>query len=242
MRHIENPAAYEAAIAARIRQNATITRRRVFFAKFGPTDAEFLAWLGFTSDATATPELAELDRISSEAFATDDKYCTATSEAAYAAANRAYHKAAEAWRKSVGTVPTFLREARDQWGSLTDGQIAFARKVFAENKAKSDRWAAEAAEKRATATAWVAGRQVVAGRVLSLREQVSTFGYHPTYTTKMLVETPSGAKLWVTRPDAIYMAKVGDTVSMTVTVELSPNDPIFAFGKRPSKATIVEEK
>lgn len=86
----------------------------------------------------------------------------------------------------------------------------------------------------------VEGKQVVKGKVLSIKEEESYFGYQPTYTTKMLVLDERKFKVWVTVPKAIQEVCVGDVVEFTATLTRSDKDKSFGFGKRPSKASIVK--
>jgi len=79
------------------------------------------------------------------------------------------------------------------------------------------------------------GRLQVTGEILGSRSQ--DWGYGTT--TKILVKTTEGWKLWLTLPSGIYGAQRGDTVTFTVTVEPSEKDPRFAYGVRPTKASIV---
>lgn len=53
------------------------------------------------------------------------------------------------------------------------------------------------------------------------------------------MSTPAGVWLvWLTEPSSIETER-GDMVQMTATLTPSDNDPAFAFGKRPSKATKI---
>jgi len=95
---------------------------------------------------------------------------------------------------------------------------------------------AEAALQRETATPASPGRQVVTGTIISIKEKFGQYGVQ----LKMVLLTADGWKLYSTLPRAIATANSGDQVAMTVTVTPSDNDAFFAFGSRPSKATIVK--
>jgi hypothetical protein len=83
------------------------------------------------------------------------------------------------------------------------------------------------------------GRQVVEGLVVGRKYHDSDYG--PTLKLTVKIETPGGSWLvWLTAPAAIaYDVERGDTVRLTATLTRSDRDRHFAFGKRPSKATIV---
>ena len=56
------------------------------------------------------------------------------------------------------------------------------------------------------------------------------------------VTTDAGVYLvWVTEPSSID-PEVGDTVSLTATLSQSNDKPHFAFGKRPSKASVIARR
>ena len=59
---------------------------------------------------------------------------------------------------------------------------------------------------------------------------------------KMLVALDTGAKVWVSIPDAIGGFDLKNKmVAFTATFTVSDTDPLFAFGKRPSNATILSD-
>jgi len=122
-----------------------------------------------------------------------------------------------------------------RYGSWSDKQQAFARKLLAQIPER-ERREAERAKEAEQAEPAPTGRVDVQGTVLTVKSQESDYGW----STKMLVRATTGWKLWVTLPSAIYDAKRGDTVAFTVTVEPSKDDPKFAFGKRPTKAVYIE--
>lgn len=122
---------------------------------------------------------------------------------------------------------------------LTERQAAAFEKAFAEDKARFENREAKAAEReaeKATIAPWENGRQVVEGVVKTRRFQDSDFGT----VVKLRIVTDDGRGLWVTEPSAIVTG-VGDRVRLTATVEVSEDDHTFAFGKRPSKAEVIEE-
>lgn len=108
-----------------------------------------------------------------------------------------------------------------QYHSLTEKQIAFAKKLID----KIEHPVTVADVKRDPA---VEGKQEVHGKILGFKHQESQFGT----TTKALIETVKGWKLYATVPSGATWEK-GNEVKIMVTVEVSKDDPYFAFGKRP---------
>jgi len=81
------------------------------------------------------------------------------------------------------------------------------------------------------------GRQEFSGTVIATKEQHGDYGW----SLKLIIEADAGYKVWVTCPAAIREVEKGQRVKFTATLTRSDRDPSFAFGKRPSKATIVKE-
>ena len=95
-------------------------------------------------------------------------------------------------------------------------------------------------EQRAAAGPAPEGRVEVTGIITKIQERE---GYMPgTVDYKMTVLLENGSRVWTTLPAAISQADQGDTVTFTATFERSADDETFAFGKRPSKARIIETK
>lgn len=236
MSEIRNPMAYESAKAARIRANANTTRRRALEAKVANDSAEFRCWLF----SEATPELAALRDAAQADF---DRTCNDDSEA-----QRAYHQAWEAWHKVYGYVPQFLREAMENWGGLTDGQLAFARKKFAELATRGEARVKQEEDRKSNAQPWTEGRQEVTGVILTIKSVESNSGpsWQNRSSMKCLLKTEDGRLLWTTVASALFYdesgmhrSPKGATVKMTVAVTPKEEDKTFGFGKRPSKASVV---
>lgn len=110
-----------------------------------------------------------------------------------------------------------------RWG-LSAAQQALLRKLYDESL-----WAAEA---RGTLTP---GRQVVEGELVSVRGVTNAYGFRKRGTVK--VQTEDGVVVvHLTIPQDCWQdwAK-GDTVGVTVTIEVDADDPSVGFGKRPAK-------
>ena len=85
------------------------------------------------------------------------------------------------------------------------------------------------------------GRTTITGQIVA--RKISENAYGSTDRITVLVDTEAGT--WIlncSTPSAITGVRParGDTVSLTATVEPSDTDPSFAFGKRPTKATLVK--
>ena len=80
------------------------------------------------------------------------------------------------------------------------------------------------------------GRVEITGRVLKCELRPTKFGM----TLKMAVRDDRGFTVWVTCPSAISEAERGDRVQFTATMQPSTDDPMFGFGKRPTKAKLLE--
>jgi hypothetical protein len=130
---------------------------------------------------------------------------------------------------------------------LSEKQIAAASKTLD----RHEEWEARKAAERETASPAPSGKVAVTGTIVTMKWTDSDFPQH-----KMLVKDDRGFKVWVTVPKAledryeyppeggfattIPGADVEDRVTFTVTLEPSGDDPTFAFGKRPTKAAIIE--
>ena len=112
-------------------------------------------------------------------------------------------------------------------------------KVWAANRVA--RVAADAAVKDAALAAGVtapSGRVAVTGKVVHTKFVPNDFGG----AMKMLVALDTGAKVWVSIPDAIGGFDLKNKmVAFTATFTVSDSDPLFAFGKRPSNAVILSD-
>ena len=124
-----------------------------------------------------------------------------------------------------------------RYGELSDRQIAAVKTALVRDAERAEREAVWATEAETAADA-PTGKVTVTGEILSLKSQESMFGS----TLKMIVKTEAGWKLWVTVPNSIMGTDEGLSgkhVTLTATVTPSGDDPKFAFGKRPSKASLV---
>jgi len=120
-------------------------------------------------------------------------------------------------------------------GKLSDKQMSALEKSVERQLAWNEKKAAEPEPTQPL----TAGRQLIAGEVLSLKYQDSYYGE----TYKMLVRTGDGNKVWGSVPAALDTndreIKVGDSIQMTAGVKVSDNDKAFGFFSRPSKASFI---
>lgn len=132
----------------------------------------------------------------------------------------------------------------NQYGELSPRQIeclieSLARDVEWENT-RASRAAAEEARK-ATALPAPTGRVQVTGTVVMTKSYDSDYGV----TLKMLVLLDTGAKVFCSVPSDLDCCEVGTLkgkrVQFTATFTPDKNDALFAFGKRPAKATVLTD-
>lgn len=135
---------------------------------------------------------------------------------------------------------TFTDIRRKLWyyGDMSAKQLALVVKLVSEATAKKAQAAARQAERDSEVTvAAPVGRVEFTGKVVSLKFHDNDFG--GTYKITVKVTTPEGVYLvWVSKPSGVQLA-VGVTVTMTATLTRSDDKAHFAFGKRPSKASVV---
>jgi hypothetical protein len=231
---VQYPSAWLAAKDARIKANANKTRRRKLEAAVANDPEEFRCWL-----FDRTPP--ELDALRAASQAEWEK-----SYDEHAPAYVAYEKACKAWRKRVGDLPAFLREAMDNWGGLTDGQLAFARKAYARNVERADGRDAEENARRARAPHWTAGRETIEGVVQTAREHETQVAWNASaFAIKGLLLLDDGRKIWTSIPKHLWPDADGETptykrlrgmrLTFAVTVQPSEDDPSMAFGSRPGE-------
>ena len=81
------------------------------------------------------------------------------------------------------------------------------------------------------------GRCEVEGEIISTKTVESVFGTQ----YKMLVKLTNNAKVWTTIPSAISgEARRGTHIRFTATFKRSDDDKEFAYGNRPSKASVIK--
>jgi hypothetical protein len=126
-----------------------------------------------------------------------------------------------------------------KYGEISERQQDAVIRAIARQAEWTARDEARAAEKAALVATGVkapTGKVTVTGTVLSTKIQD---GYYGTQY-KMLVQHADGWKVWSTVPAALDFDNLkGRTITFTATLEPSKDDALFAFAKRPSKATLA---
>lgn len=132
-------------------------------------------------------------------------------------------------------------------GRLSNPQIeAVVKAIIRDTERREARAArdARAAELAAAGVTAPEGKVTVEGEIVSTKLKD---GYMGGVTAKMTVRADAGWAVWVTVPSALtpvtkadmYDELVGARVRFTATLTRSDRDPLFAFGTRPTKATIT---
>lgn len=135
--------------------------------------------------------------------------------------------------EAVHSKNTFAKDVLaklDQWGSLSDKQVA----AVVSSMQRDRDFAARAPVEEIKGDA-PSGRCAVSGVVVSMKNQESDFGV----VQKMLVKLDNGAKVWCTVPSKLTIERT-NRITVTATWSVSNDDKSFAFGSRPV-VTSVEE-
>lgn len=126
----------------------------------------------------------------------------------------------------------------NQYGSLSERQAT----TLLDSLARDIEWAATAAARaeaevlrKASASPAPTGRVQVQGVVLSVKAYESQFGINH----KMLVQLDTGARVFCSVPSSLDIEIKGCRVEFTANFTPAPDDALFAFGKRPTKARIL---
>lgn len=129
-----------------------------------------------------------------------------------------------------------MQRAVERWGKLTPGQEQATRR-FIEREAKFQEVKREREAALKDAPALTAGRQALAGKILSTKLQDSDYGT----SLKMLVELPDGNRVFGTVPASLDRIPTedmpGKRVNFTATVKPSDKDPHFGYFSRPANAS-----
>lgn len=134
----------------------------------------------------------------------------------------------------------FLNSLADSFNSralLSDNQLnALPKALTGARKAIQARAEREATSNALRASGVVApeGRVIVEGEIVGLKWQESAYGD----TLKMTVKSTEGWCVFVSVPSDISNVDKGDIVRFTATLTRSDSDSLFAFGKRPTNATV----
>lgn len=145
--------------------------------------------------------------------------------------------------EKVGGIFLDITRKLIRFGSISKKQVAFCGKLLQDyfqrqrNGGKTDRELQFDAEREA-AEDCPNGRVMITGIVLKEQMQESDFGE----TLKLTVKDDRGFVVYVTCPSNISNnVGKGSRLTMMVTLQQSDRDAKFGFGKRPSKAVLLEE-
>jgi hypothetical protein len=132
-----------------------------------------------------------------------------------------------------------FRSTVRRYGKLSDKQIAFGVKLHAEAVAKL---AEDEARAAAILAAKAAGLRAPQGRCEVTGIVVATKVIEDDFygSTKCLVDFGNGTRAWGTFPSSATGGK-GDKVRFRASFEVSAKDSLFAFFKRPSNWTVLQE-
>jgi hypothetical protein len=165
---------------------------------------------------------------------------------------RAFAEAAVEWAAAIEPRSDFDHNLQAVASSETIGErgygiAAYLPVAYARELDKLAAKIAEAAKVEAGEIEPVpTGRVTIAGEVIGISERYSDYGV----TIKLTVRDDRGFRVWVTCPRAIDSVELpdggwrelarGDRVAFDATVEPSSDDEFFGFGKRPTKARVLE--
>lgn len=129
----------------------------------------------------------------------------------------------------------------NEYGSLTDKQVALVRKL-----------ASEALQPKEAEEVWLPvteGRRSVVGTILATKTQEGFMRRQSELKMLVKVDGIGGSeKIWCTCPRSLWQTAESDAslkgarISMTITVVRSRNDATFGIGKRPASAEFITEE
>jgi hypothetical protein len=254
--HVENPAAYENAIRERIKANAWKTKRANFERDYPDLQAKLQeVWYPAHKPCCYDRVWDEWGRCGTCGDATGTAEWTADGS----------HLALEHFTpkqlRALGRKLSWLRDGYEQYGSLTEKQIAKAEEIMAETVERVQRYEDEDERRKAGATPWENGRQEFPCTVVSLKlKDVPKHSYYDSGVAwKMIVQREDGSRLYCTAPsrlideayrraqtefdnDKIELSGRGMKLVLRANVTRADDDPIFAFGKRPHIVSIEGEE
>lgn len=122
-----------------------------------------------------------------------------------------------------------------QYGNLSERQVAAAERAILQGIERATKREAERVEHPAVDAP--EGRAIVTGEVVMTRWYDHDFGS----TLKMIVRDDTGFRVFVSVPSSLLGVGIdkGSRVTFTAALTQSDDDPTFAFGKRPTKASLL---
>lgn len=133
---------------------------------------------------------------------------------------------------------TDIRAKLWQYGSLSERQVAFVARLLEEAPGKAaERERRQAEREVEVKVAAPEGRHQVVGTIVSRKPHETDFGTCWKITVKCAAD--GGVfRVWMTEPSKLH-TQVGDTIAVAVNLTRSADDESFAFGRRPTKASLV---
>ena len=122
-----------------------------------------------------------------------------------------------------------------QYGSISNAQTNFLRKLVDAVARRAELDAKRAAEHDAAEPLPAAGRIAIKGEIVSIKRGDGLY----QFGDRMIVRHEAGWKVMGTLPAALEGAAVGDVVEFSATIKPSDRDPKFGFFSRPTKAQKV---
>jgi hypothetical protein len=123
-----------------------------------------------------------------------------------------------------------------RYGSISDKQVEFLRKLLGQIATREERARQRAAEEAAALpipAELVGNRSTITGLVLATRKVETNFGI----VTKMLLKTDAGWKCWGSNT---YGLVRGDRVQLDARLERSRDNDKFGFFSRPTQVVVLE--
>lgn len=155
----------------------------------------------------------------------------------FLAAHPDFAKALEALKGGGNSFTQDIAMKFDQYGSLSDAQVA----AFLKSIARDQEFAARREAEKAAAGPVPTGKRIeFEGVMVSWKVVVGQFGQQ----TKMLVRLDNGSKVWMTMPTAydVQTYGKGSRVKMRATVTVSKDDSTFGFGSRPTLLSVTAQE
>lgn len=152
----------------------------------------------------------------------------------------------EEWARVENHLPhnQFLQSLWERMNKseLTEKQLNIGADVIKREEAKMQ----ERTVEQVAVEALAEGRQTITAKIRNPKFESNTFAYNAADTLRALFVLENGQRLYGTVPQSVFdvvdhIEQVdGLTVTMTVAVTPSKDDPSFGFTKRPTKVTFTK--
>ena len=204
-------------------------------------DVKEMIWVGETClDARFSLNQADFQYLRETSRLNRDRMTRAEKKAMFLADNKNATMLME-YEASVDAIPTFLASLAmqlDRNGFLSEKQLAMIPSAIQKDKEASARLIERETQKQELLNSGVQapeGKVTVEGEIVGFKVTENDYGT----VCKMIVKVEAGWAVYVTQPANLEVEK-GDRVRFIATLTQSPTDPLFAFGKRPTKAEVIK--